>query len=439
MATHSSPRGFRPSVSYGPSRQRQIGGKVDQNGNRMPDPANAQNNRTMGMTPENRWRAAFPIAGQVSAPAAAVAAPSEGSGMQAGITRFRDGKTAAPTAPEPAALSGRSAIPWTGPSLAEHGYGQARGDVVTRPAPTSADIAPKGSGPSGRVMNDADAAANMAQTRALTGGGKVAYVPPETPGAGKDAPFRGSTGREIADFRGGRDTATMDAADAATKKGALTGAPVQTPYGLASSRPQLPGEGVGSPIALRGDTGVGHLSAPAPVKEDRTDFFAGLKDQPAPTTVSGATVPPPPNNGQESTRPPIALPPVAQPSPSTSAGPGAAMQNEFNALKNWLKPAPQPWRQNYDAQGNPSPDPSHPELDASGKPLSVAPTPPPTPQGTTSLPTAPPKAPVPTAASANEEEDPYKRFKSAMMPANPSSTIPGQSMMSPRRQNEAYA
>lgn len=147
-------------------------------------------------------------------------------GMHAGMSRADQDAavaraTGAPLVAPPqfnfGAKGGTSAVPWTGGSIAQK-LAPGAAETVSRPAPTSADIAPHGSGPGGRVMNGSEAAANLAQTRAL--------IAPHDP---SQAPRQPSAESVLASH----DAAV---ANQATRTAAGTGNVVQTPYGTASSR-----------------------------------------------------------------------------------------------------------------------------------------------------------------------------------------------------------
>jgi hypothetical protein len=163
------------------------------------------------------------------APVSAVSAPSRASILN---------RTATPTptpspvplaprqvesGPQPSRMSGFDSrspvVTWTGgsiiPKLPAGGP-----EVVSRPAPSSADIAPRGSGPGGRVMSGSEAAANLAQTRALI-----------APHGGKPLPLE-PTAQSV--------LAARDAARVAEVAG--TGKTVETGYGTASSRNAPTGE-----------------------------------------------------------------------------------------------------------------------------------------------------------------------------------------------------
>lgn len=127
-------------------------------------------------------------------------------------------------------------------------------ETHSHPMPSRSDIAPL---PSNSKKGDA---VNLARNMALYANHDAPAAAP-TPkagpmyaGAGNNAPFRGSTPEEIAEFRA---TDPNVAANTATTAAAGTGKSVVTPYGTASSRTAAPAEAT-----------VAALNAPAsPIKD----------------------------------------------------------------------------------------------------------------------------------------------------------------------------
>lgn len=143
-------------------------------------------------------------------------------------------------------------------------------ETHSHPMPSKADIAPL---PSNSKAGDA---VNLARNQALyaphdaPANAPAAKAGPVYAGAGNNAPFRGSTAEEIAQFRA---TDPNAAANAATAAAAGTGKNVVTPYGTASSRTAAPTEAT-----------VAALNAPASPIKDANGTQTGV-GRPGPATI----------------------------------------------------------------------------------------------------------------------------------------------------------
>jgi len=205
-----------------PGNQNMVSARnIDQYGNPAPVKQTPDNTPGGGLTSAADWAAKFPNppgqpTGRGVSPLAdfdnstVTASPAE-LAERAARARLTPGAAGSPYYGPPAPASAPAPRPvWAGPS------------TVYRPGPPanptvsggSLDAGPRGSGPGGRPMNPAEDAAALKANMALYAPHDAQQPGPvdNTPGAGNNAPFRGSTPQEIADFYAGKPEASAPAA-----------------------------------------------------------------------------------------------------------------------------------------------------------------------------------------------------------------------------------